>query len=178
MVCGGYYHTQNAVGGGGNSTSGEYSVSDTIGQPEEGAMGGGSYSVVGGGVLNAWSQQLPSRSDSGGESQGEERVQSGALKPPKATPKPYTRHILGSTEPLQSPTKAPPKPHQCDLKATLEPGSSEGTRMACWPWRTTWEFGRWSGRQDAALYVRQGCLTLRGGGVRMRPARYRASPIP
>ena len=40
-------------------------------------------------------------------------------------------------------------------------------RMARWPGHTTWKFGCWSGRQDAALYVRQGCLTLRGGGVRI-----------
>ena len=55
MVCGGYYHTQNAVRGGGNSTSGEYSVSGTIGQPGGGAMGGGSYSAAGGfwGIVSA-----------------------------------------------------------------------------------------------------------------------------
>ncbi|MBI5388073.1 MAG: hypothetical protein HZA90_25695 [Verrucomicrobia bacterium] len=35
-------------GGGGTSTGGVYSVSGTIGQPDAGAMIGGSYSVVGG----------------------------------------------------------------------------------------------------------------------------------
>ena len=45
MVCGGYYHTQNAVRGG-NSTSGEYSDSGTIGQPDAGAMSGGFWGIV------------------------------------------------------------------------------------------------------------------------------------
>jgi hypothetical protein len=35
-------------GGGGTSTGGVYSVSGTIGQPDAGAMSGGSYAVVGG----------------------------------------------------------------------------------------------------------------------------------
>ncbi len=42
--------------------------------------------------------------------------------------------------------------------------------MARWPCHTTWKLGYGSGRQDAALYVRQGCLTLRGGSVKERPA--------
>ena len=36
------------AGGGGSSTNGQYSVSGTIGQPDAGAISGGSYSVVGG----------------------------------------------------------------------------------------------------------------------------------
>ena len=42
-------------GGGGTSTGGVYSVSGTIGQPDAGVMGGGSYSLVGGfwGILAA-----------------------------------------------------------------------------------------------------------------------------
>jgi hypothetical protein len=36
------------AGGGGTSTNGQYSISGTIGQPDAGAMSGGSYSVVGG----------------------------------------------------------------------------------------------------------------------------------
>jgi hypothetical protein len=36
------------AGGGGTSTGGIYSVSGTIGQPDAGAMSGGSYALVGG----------------------------------------------------------------------------------------------------------------------------------
>src|ERR1035441_5264148 len=39
-----------------------------------------------------------------------------ALKPPKATAKPYTRHILGIDSGLQSHTKATPRPHQGHTK--------------------------------------------------------------
>jgi len=51
--------TKNAVGGGGASPNGLYSVSGTIGQADAGAMSGGSYSVVGGfwGIL--WVVQTP-----------------------------------------------------------------------------------------------------------------------
>src|ERR1017187_7988397 len=44
-----------------------------------------------------------------------------ALKPPKATAKPYTRHILGIDSGLQSHTKATPRPHQSHTKATPKP---------------------------------------------------------
>src|ERR1039458_4374837 len=44
-----------------------------------------------------------------------------ALKPTKATAKPYTRHILGIDSGLQSHTKATPKPHQGHTKATPRP---------------------------------------------------------
>src|ERR1022692_1264348 len=44
-----------------------------------------------------------------------------ALKPPKATAKPYTRHILGIDSGLQSHTKATPRPHQSHTKATPRP---------------------------------------------------------
>src|ERR1039457_4249045 len=44
-----------------------------------------------------------------------------ALKPPKATAKPYTRHILGIDSGLQSHPKATPKPHQSHTKATPKP---------------------------------------------------------
>ena len=44
---------------------------------------------------------------------------------PKATPKPYTRHILGSTEPPQSHTKAPRKLQQSANKATPARAKSE-----------------------------------------------------
>jgi len=42
-------------GGGGTSTGGVYSVSGTIGQPDAGAMSGGSYSLAGGfwGIISA-----------------------------------------------------------------------------------------------------------------------------
>jgi hypothetical protein len=42
-------------GGGGTSTGGVFSVSGTIGQPDAGVMGGGSYSLVGGfwGIVSA-----------------------------------------------------------------------------------------------------------------------------
>src|ERR1035438_6051946 len=73
------------------------------------------------------------------------------LKPPKATPKPYTRHILGidsgvrshpkatpkptdsqpigNPKPLQSHPKAPPRLHQSHTKAPPEPhqGSTRAT---------------------------------------------------
>ena len=58
-----------------------------------------------------------------------------ALKPPKATSKPYTRHILGidsglqshpkaTTKPHHSHTTATPKPHQSHTKATPQPHHS------------------------------------------------------
>src|ERR1017187_2727563 len=47
-----------------------------------------------------------------------------ALKPPKATAKPYTRHILGIDSGLQSHTKATPRPHQGHTKATPKPHQS------------------------------------------------------
>src|ERR1019366_10396352 len=57
-------------------------------------------------------------------------------EPPKATPKPYTRHILGIDSGVQShpkapprlhqgSTKAPPKPHQSHPKATSKPTDSQ-----------------------------------------------------
>src|ERR1019366_6281611 len=59
-------------------------------------------------------------------------ISNGGAKPPKATPKPYTRHILGIDSGVQSHPKATlkptdsqpigtPKPHQCDPKATPKP---------------------------------------------------------
>ena len=56
-------------------------------------------------------------------------ISKGAAKPPKATSKPYSRHILGIDSGVQSHTKGTskptdsqpigtPKPHQCDPKAT------------------------------------------------------------
>src|ERR1039457_3308130 len=47
-----------------------------------------------------------------------------AGKPPKATAKPYSGHILRSTKPHQSHTKATPKPPPCDPHATLMRGAS------------------------------------------------------
>src|ERR1039457_5395719 len=44
-----------------------------------------------------------------------------ALKPPKATAKPYTRHILGIDSGLQSHPKATLKPPQSHTKATPKP---------------------------------------------------------
>src|ERR1035441_556834 len=54
----------------------------------------------------------------------------GSRKPPKATAKPYSRHILGSTKPHQSLTKATPKPHSCDPQATPKPPQSQP--LTCW----------------------------------------------
>src|ERR1022692_3600021 len=62
-------------------------------------------------------------------------ISKGGAKPPKATPKPYSRHILGIDSGVQSHPKATskptdsqpigtPKPHQCDLKATPKPPQS------------------------------------------------------
>src|ERR1035438_9399368 len=56
-------------------------------------------------------------------------ISKGGAKPPKATTKPYSRHILGIDSGVQSHTKGTskppdsqpigtPKPHQCDPKAT------------------------------------------------------------
>src|ERR1019366_8735080 len=45
----------------------------------------------------------------------------GRAKPPKATPRPYTRHILGIDSGVQSHPKATPKPHQSHTKATPRP---------------------------------------------------------
>src|ERR1019366_8097733 len=42
---------------------------------------------------------------------------SGRPKPPKATPRPYCRHILGIDSGVQSHPKATPKPHQSHTKA-------------------------------------------------------------
>src|ERR1019366_3291818 len=44
-----------------------------------------------------------------------------AGKPPKATSKPYSRHILGIDSGVQSHTKATPRPHQGHTKATPKP---------------------------------------------------------
>src|ERR1035437_3723441 len=48
----------------------------------------------------------------------EAKGQKGRAKPPKATAKPYSRHILGIDSGVQSHTKATPKPHQGYTKAT------------------------------------------------------------
>src|ERR1035437_3550979 len=55
-----------------------------------------------------------------------------ALKPPKATAKPYTRHILGIDSGLQSHTKATPRPHQSHTKATPKPHQSQLLRLFQW----------------------------------------------
>src|ERR1035441_744137 len=68
-------------------------------------------------------------------SPAEGRMPKARAKPPKATPKPYTRHILGIDSGVQSHPKATPrptdsqpigapKPHQCDPKATSKPPQS------------------------------------------------------
>src|ERR1035441_2965386 len=61
-----------------------------------------------------------------------------ALKPPKATAKPYTRHILGIDSGLQSHIKATPRPHQGHTKATPKPtaqaismAGGRGNRLFC-----------------------------------------------
>src|ERR1017187_8854942 len=46
------------------------------------------------------------------------------LKPPKATAKPDSRHILGIDSGVQSHTKATPRLHQGSTKATLQPPQS------------------------------------------------------
>src|ERR1019366_4692586 len=65
-----------------------------------------------------------------------------AAKPPKATPKPYSRHILGIDSGVQSHLKATPKPPQGHTKATPKPHQSqllrlfqrlEGAETACSP---------------------------------------------
>src|ERR1019366_6570470 len=76
-----------------------------------------------------------------------------ALKPPKATAKPYSRHILGidsgvhshttaTPQPHHSHTTATPQPHHSHTKATPKPHQSqllrlfqrlEGAETACSP---------------------------------------------
>src|ERR1035437_11189436 len=46
------------------------------------------------------------------------------LKPPKATAKPYSRHILGIDSGVQSQPKATSRPHQSHTKATPKPHQS------------------------------------------------------
>src|ERR1035438_9537739 len=48
-------------------------------------------------------------------------MQKGRAKPPKATSKPYSRHILGIDSGVQSHPKATSKPHQSHLKASPKP---------------------------------------------------------
>src|ERR1017187_10220265 len=48
----------------------------------------------------------------------------GSRKPPKATAKPYSRHILGIYSRVQSHPKATPRPHQSHTKATPKPPQS------------------------------------------------------
>src|ERR1039457_4148077 len=54
---------------------------------------------------------------------------SGKAKPPKATAKPYSRHILGIDSGVQSHHKATPRLHQGSTKATprLHQGSTKAT---------------------------------------------------
>src|ERR1019366_6374340 len=47
-----------------------------------------------------------------------------ALKPPKATAKPYSRHILGIDSGVHSHTTATPQPHHSHTKATTKPQQS------------------------------------------------------
>src|ERR1039457_148086 len=65
-----------------------------------------------------------------------------ALKPPKATAKPYTRHILGIDSGLQSHLKATLRPPHSHTTATPQPHQSqllrlfqrlEGAETACSP---------------------------------------------
>src|ERR1035441_2151224 len=55
----------------------------------------------------------------------------GRAKPPKATPRPYTRHILGIDSGVQSHTKAIPRLHQGYTKATprLHQGYTKASPM-------------------------------------------------
>src|ERR1039457_551269 len=48
-------------------------------------------------------------------------ISKGGAKPPKATAKPYSRHILGIDSGVQSHPKATPRPHQSHTKATPKP---------------------------------------------------------
>src|ERR1017187_4088287 len=52
-----------------------------------------------------------------------------ALKPPKATAKPYTRHIRGIDSGLQSHTTATPQPHHSHTTATPQPHHSHTTAI-------------------------------------------------
>src|ERR1039457_5510095 len=51
-------------------------------------------------------------------------MQKGRAKPPKATSKPYSRHILGIDSGVQSHPKATSKPHQSHTKASPKPPQS------------------------------------------------------
>src|ERR1039458_5879831 len=48
-------------------------------------------------------------------------ISKGGAKPPKATTKPYSRHILGIDSGVQSHLKATPRPYQGHTKATPKP---------------------------------------------------------
>src|ERR1039457_5853141 len=56
-------------------------------------------------------------------------ISKGGAKPPKATPKPHTRHILGIDSGVQSHLKATPRPPQSHLLGSTEPpqGSTKAT---------------------------------------------------
>jgi hypothetical protein len=56
-------------------------------------------------------------------------MQKGGAKPPKATTRPYTRHILGIDSGVQSHLKATPKRHQGATKATHERRQKDECRM-------------------------------------------------
>src|ERR1035438_6530225 len=60
-------------------------------------------------------------------------MQNGRAKPPQATTKPYTRHILGIDSGVQSPPKATSRLHQSHPKAPPKPGSLGPERHSRWP---------------------------------------------
>src|ERR1039458_508327 len=60
----------------------------------------------------------------------EGKGQRGRAKPPKATPRPYCRHILGIDSGVQSHPKATPRLHQGYTKAPTRLPQSQGDRTA------------------------------------------------
>src|ERR1019366_2871268 len=93
-------------------------------------------------------------------------------KPPKATTKPYTRHILGidsgvqshlkaTTKPPQSYHKATPRPHQGHTKATSKPGYGQ-------------VIGRWSFGYPQEFPCPPGATSGAGGSPSARPRWERA----
>src|ERR1019366_4300729 len=66
-----------------------------------------------------------------------------ALKPPKATAKPYSRHILGIDSGVHSHTTATPQPHHSHTTATPQPHHSHTTAT---PQPTTQAISKAGGR--------------------------------
>src|ERR1035441_7479296 len=120
-------------------------------------------------------------------SPAEGRMQQARAKPPKATAKPYTRHILGIYSGVQSHTKATskptdsqpigtPKPPPCDPKATFMRPSCDSKARGIW---LTTRFGLAGWGKDCAVLCAAGGAGANGGAfawLNRRWARARTPP--